>query len=78
MFTAEAQVRASYPPLSELSNCFTIATTRRDLPMRFVTDLFSDAEKVLQMAVYAAPETIDDEVGEKMEEDFDAMSLFKL
>ena len=25
-----------------------------------------------------APETIDDEVGEKMEQDFDAMSLFKL
>ena len=50
----------------------------RDLPMHFVTELFGDAERVLQMAVYAAPETIDDEVGEKMEEDFDAMSLFKL
>ena len=46
--------------------------------MHFVTELFGDAERVLQMAVYAAPETVDDEVGEKMEEDFDAMSLFKL
>ena len=46
--------------------------------MHFVTELFGDAERVLQLAVYAAPETVDDEVGEKMEEDFDAMSLFKL
>ena len=46
--------------------------------MHFVTELFGDTEKVPQMAVQAAPETIDDEVGEKMEQDFDAMSLFKL
>ncbi len=47
----------------------------RALPLHYLTELFADAERLLQIAVYA-PEA--DEIGEKMEEDFDAMSLFKL
>jgi hypothetical protein len=64
--------------------------THRSLPMHYVTEMFGDAERLLQMAVYSSSSAAAagangegvkdeaDEIGERMEQDFDAMSLFKL